>query len=172
MRILLVSVLIGLLLLFGCTSTKDNHLEELNLTTNLSNVNYSAGAVLDTTFPINDDNETITANPTPFNLTTTVTNTSELNENKTETEKEATGVRFSNYVLVLDDVIQQGSTDCASISIFENSAEATLLHRGIVCPGHDYYWVSPEKRKFRIVMTSVAGGYAGNAIWANVIVYG
>lgn len=170
LTIIAALMLTGLLLLFGCTSTKENRAGELDIA-NLSNASISAGSVLNATIPISEENSTIVSNPLQFNLSTTVINKSEVG-NKTETERESTGLKFSNYVLVLDDVIQQGPTDCASISIYANSPEATLLHKGILCPGKDYYWVSPDQHRFRILMTSVAGGYSGNSIWANVIVYG
>ena len=90
-------------------------------------------------------------------------------EDETFNEEERIPFGGGNYLLVIDDVVWYGDESCAAVSIW--TTESILLKKDVICPGSDYYWISPEERKFRIVVTGVAAGYSGES-WAKVIVYG
>ncbi len=164
MRNVIVIMFIAFLL-FGCAS-RDNQLNQTleNLT------NQTVFTPLNLTNETNSTNQTISNLITDFNLSTTVINVT-VGENKTETTKEGNGLQFGDYALLLDDVTVIGPNECAVIRIFDKNL-ATTLHEGIACKGKDYYWIAPDKHKYRFLITEIAAGYLNNEIWAKVFIYG
>jgi hypothetical protein len=50
--------------------------------------------------------------------------------------------------------------------------DGNILKKDVICKGKDYYWVSPEGRKFRMVIGETAAGYTAEAVWAKITIYG
>lgn len=87
-------------------------------------------------------------------------------------EREYTGIEVDGYSVLLEDVAPHGTEYCALIRIAEvEGTHIEVLDRAQICPGESYYWISPEMHKYRIKVVEVASGYAGQASWANIIVY-
>lgn len=159
-------------LLLGCASkdAANNQNISVNQTIQSNSTNQTIANNLTNFSNQTNFTQPISTIVTDFNLSTTVINKT-TSENKTETEKEGNGIKFGGYALLLDDVVIYGPDQCAVIKIFDNGL-ATVLHEGVVCKGKDYYWIAPDKHRYRILITEIAAGYSNNSIWAKVFIYG
>ena len=96
------------------------------------------------------------------------------NETVNETMDESgeiDGILFGEgkYLLILDDAVWYGGRACAAIDI--TYVNGTSIKRDVICPTQDYYWIAPDRHKFRIKVVEVAAGYSGEA-WADISIYG
>ena len=94
-----------------------------------------------------------------WNLTTQSNDTVDEN-GQNATEKEYSGIRFGAYTLLLEDLAPHEREYCALVRIVGiNGTEITDYERAQICPGEDYYWVSPEGHQYRIYVVETAAGY-------------
>jgi len=171
MKIMKWGMFIVLVLLFGCISqpveaekeTLENKtfIDFEEKETEKPEPNVSA----DIQIEIPDVNTTI-------NITENVTGNITA-KNETE-EKNETLLFFgeSKYSLRLVDVTDRspGEEACAAVEFLYSNG--TLIEQGRICPGEDHYWTSPDGHRFRIVVTEVVAGYAKEAVWAKVLIFG
>lgn len=157
----------------GCISTEESaagpeEIIEHNRT--IENISEVEENISEDASPVNTTvNETINESETEYMEENGSVEEPEDTDKETFNEEERIPFGGGNYLLVIDDVVWYGDESCAAVSIW--NTEDILLKKDVICPGSDYYWVSPERRKFRIVVTEVAAGYSGES-WAKVIIYG
>jgi hypothetical protein len=98
-------------------------------------------------------------------------NIKEVPDNESEGTAIPEGIRFGEYLLVLDDVVLPAyDSTCGAFSIVAQNG--STIDKLLICEKMSKNWVSPEGHSYRIFVVKVAGGYSYKAAWADVRIYG
>ena len=168
MRLTILAVL--LVLMLGCTQQPQNVTNQtvqqpVNTTDIPANANPFIISVPNTTIV----NQTA-ANSTNISASNQTANITASNESTTANSTPL-GLVFGDgkYSIVLDDVSLTGNVPCGIFSIRENNS---IIDKMVICQSESQIWVGPDGHRFRIRADKVAAGYTGQAMWAQVEIFG
>jgi len=177
------------MLLYGCTAEKtaqpsappaqckpSNESAKPSASGNVSAGTAGSGANLSKNI---SDNTTSAIGPASLNWTAgeNATNGTANGDQLQNDETNVVGLPFGAgaYLLVLDDVYVSGtaSSPCGIFSIrYADNASIIKNSDFIGCPPDSHYWRSPSNASYRIRVEKVAAGYQGQAMWAQVSIFG